>query len=249
MFTAEFFETAYYIFDKYKSLFGNGVVITLQLALTGTVIGLLIGLIVGAIKAIKVEPRDSVIVKCFKRVVSFLLACYIEFFRGTPMMVQAIFIYYGMKGVIGWDVTTAAIAIISINTGAYMAEIIRSGIQSVDRGQVEGARSIGLSSMQTMFYIVIPQAIKNSFPSVINEFIVNIKDSSVLSVIAVNDLYFQGSAAAGSVYKYSETFFVIALIYLCLTFTTSKILQLVERKMGQEVTTGITSATVPVKKG
>lgn len=249
MFTPEFFETAYSIFDEYKGLFGNGVVITLQLALTGTIIGLLIGLIVGAIKAIKVEPRDSFLVKCIKRIVNFILACYIEFFRGTPMMVQAIFIYNGFKKILGWNALTASIVIISINTGAYMAEIIRSGIQSVDRGQVEGARSIGLSSMQTMFYIVIPQAVKNSFPSVINEFIVNIKDSSVLSVIAVNDLYFQGSAAAGSIYKYSETFFVIAIIYFCLTFTTSKLLQFVERRMGQSVTTGISSATVPVKKG
>ncbi len=247
MFSAEFFETAYSIFDTYKNLFFNGVAITLQLALLGTLIGLVIGLIVGAIKAIKVEPRDSLAVKIVKRVVNFILACYIEFFRGTPMMVQAVFIYYGFRPILKWNVTVASIVIISINTGAYMAEIIRSGIQSVDKGQVEGARSVGLSSMQTMFYIVIPQAIRNSFPSVINEFIVNIKDSCVLSVIAVNDLYFQGSAAAGTHLKYTETYFVIALIYLCLTFTTSKILQYVERKMGQEVT-GISSSSAPVSK-
>lgn len=248
MFTPEFFQTSFEIFDKYKGLFFSGVGITLQLALTGTVIGLLIGLVVGAVKAIKVEPRDSLPVKLVKRVVSFVLACYIEFFRGTPMMVQAIFIYYGLRPTLGWTPMTASITIISINTGAYMAEIIRSGIQSVDKGQIEGARSIGLSSMQTMFYIVMPQAIKNSFPSVINEFIVNIKDSSVLNVIAVNDLYFQGSSAAGSIYKYSETFFVIALIYFCLTFTTSKILQFVERRMGMEVTKIASSTDAVVKK-
>lgn len=247
MFTIEFFQTAFEIFDKFKGLFLNGVLITLQLALVGTLIGLVIGLVVGAIKAIQIEERDSFLVKVMKRFISFILACYIEFFRGTPMMVQAIFIYYGLRPVLGWDPMTASITIISINTGAYMAEIIRSGIQSVDRGQIEGARSIGLSNLQTMFYIVLPQAIKNAFPSVINEFIVNIKDSSVLNVIAVNDLYFQGSSAAGTIYKYSETFFVIALIYFCLTFTTSKILQVVERKMNMEITP-ISSSTVATKK-
>jgi putative lysine transport system permease protein len=117
-----------------------------------------------------------------------------------------------------------------------MAEIVRSGIQAVDKGQTEGARSVGMSHLQTMFYIIIPQAIRNSFPSIINEFIVNIKDSSVLNVIAVNDLYFQGSSVAGSVFKYTETFFVVAMIYLCLTYPTSKILGYIEKRMAN--TTG-----------
>ena len=152
-------------------------------------------------------------------------------------MVQSFFMYYGLKSIgLNWTPIVAGIVIISINTGAYMAEIVRSGIQAVDKGQTEGARSVGMTHLQTMFYIIIPQAIRNSFPSIINEFIVNIKDSSVLNVIAVNDLYFQGSSVAGSVFKYTETFFVVAMIYLCLTYPTSKILGYIEKRMAN--TTG-----------
>ncbi len=227
----EFFETIKEIFLQYYPLFWDGVKVTMLLALSGTVIGLCIGLVIGALKAIKPEPRDSLIVKILKRIMGFILSVYIEFFRGTPMMVQAVFIFYGLKSVFNWSPIVAGVFIISINTGAYMSEIIRSGIQSVDRGQIEGARSIGMTNVQTMFSIVIPQAVRNSFPSVINEFVVNIKDSSMLSIIMVNDLFFQGNSAAGSLFKYAETFFLIALIYLCLTFVTSRILLYIEKRM------------------
>lgn len=232
-----FLETALNIFTKYKVLFFNGVKITLLLAITGTIFGLLIGLVVGAIRAITLEERSSKFLKICKNFLDWILSVYIEFFRGTPMMVQSFFIYYGLKSAgVNWTPIVAGIVIISINTGAYMAEIVRSGIQAVDKGQTEGARSVGMSHLQTMFYIIIPQAIRNSFPSIINEFIVNIKDSSVLNVIAVNDLYFQGSSVAGSVFKYTETFFVVAMIYLCLTYPTSKILGWIEKRMAK--TTG-----------
>lgn len=233
----KFLETSLGIFTKYSVLFFNGVKITLLLAITGTVFGLIIGLIVGAIRAITLEERSSKLAKAGKKVLDYILTVYIEFFRGTPMMVQSFFMYYGLKSAgVNWTPIVAGIVIISINTGAYMSEIVRSGIQSVDKGQMEGARSVGMSHLQTMFYIIIPQAIRNSFPSIINEFIVNIKDSSVLNVIAVNDLYFQGSSVAGSVFKYTETFFVVAMIYLCLTYPTSKILGFIEKRMAN--TTG-----------
>ena len=190
-----------------------------------------IGLVVGALKAIKPEPRDSGLVKALKRIMGFILSVYIEFFRGTPMMVQAVFLFYGLKPYLGWSPMVAGVCIISVNTGAYMAEIIRSGIQSVDRGQIEGARSIGMTNVQTMFSIVLPQALRNAFPAVINEFVINIKDSSMLSVIMVADLFFQGNSAAGSLFKYTETFFIIALIYLCLTFITSRVLMYIEKRM------------------
>ena len=233
----QFLDTAWGIFTKYSVLFFNGVKITLLLAITGTVFGLMIGLVVGAIRAISLEPRSSNFSRICKMVIDWVLTVYIEFFRGTPMMVQSFFMYYGLKSIgLNWTPIVAGIVIISINTGAYMAEIVRSGIQAVDKGQTEGARSVGMSHLQTMFYIIIPQAIRNSFPSIINEFIVNIKDSSVLNVIAVNDLYFQGSSVAGSVFKYTETFFVVAMIYLCLTYPTSKILGYIEKRMAN--TTG-----------
>lgn len=107
------------------------------------------------------------------------------------MMVQGAFIYYGLKNIVHWSPFTAGVFVITINTGAYMAEIIRSGIQAVDKGQSEAARSIGMNSVQTMLYIVLPQAIKNSFPAIGNEFVINIKDSSVLNVIAVTELFYQ----------------------------------------------------------
>lgn len=226
-----FFETVKEIFEQYHSLFFDGVQITMLLALSGTIIGLGIGVVIGALKAIKPEPRDSSLVKFFKRLMGFVFSVYIEFFRGTPMMVQAVFIFYGLKPIFNWGPLTAAIFIISINTGAYMSETMRAGIQSVDKGQIEGARSIGMTNVQTMFSIVIPQALRNSFPSVINEFVINIKDSSVLSIIMVNDLFFQGNSAAGSLFKYTETFFLIALIYLCLTFITSRVLMYIEKRM------------------
>lgn len=226
-----FFETVKEIFLQYYPLFWDGVKVTMLLALSGTILGLVIGLIVGALKAIKPEPRDSGLVKALKKIMGFILSVYIEFFRGTPMMVQAVFLFYGLKPYLGWSPMVAGVCIISVNTGAYMAEIIRSGIQSVDRGQIEGARSIGMTNVQTMFSIVLPQALRNAFPAVINEFVINIKDSSMLSVIMVADLFFQGNSAAGSLFKYTETFFIIALIYLCLTFITSRVLMYIEKRM------------------
>lgn len=226
-----FFETVKEIFLQYYPLFWDGVKVTMLLALSGTILGLFIGLVVGALKAIKPEPRDSGLVKTLKKIMGFILSVYIEFFRGTPMMVQAVFLFYGLKPYLGWSPMVAGVCIISVNTGAYMAEIIRSGIQSVDRGQIEGARSIGMTNVQTMFSIVLPQALRNAFPAVINEFVINIKDSSMLSVIMVADLFFQGNSAAGSLFKYTETFFIIALIYLCLTFITSRVLMYIEKRM------------------
>ena len=199
-----FFETVKEIFLQYYPLFWDGVKVTMLLALSGTILGLFIGLVVGALKAIKPEPRDSGLVKALKKIMGFILSVYIEFFRGTPMMVQAVFLFYGLKPYLGWSPMVAGVCIISVNTGAYMAEIIRSGIQSVDRGQIEGARSIGMTNVQTMFSIVLPQALRNAFPAVINEFVINIKDSSMLSVIMVADLFFQGSSAAGSLFKYTK---------------------------------------------
>lgn len=146
------------------------------------------------------------------------------------MMVQAMFIYYAGKPVIGWTPITTGLIIISINTGAYMAEIIRSGIQSVDKGQNEAAMSLGMTTMQTLMYVVFPQAIKNSFPSIGNQLIVNIKDSSMLNVITVIELYFQTTSVAGSNYRVMETFLVSAILYLILTTLASFLLNYLEKE-------------------
>ena len=126
-----------------------------------------------------------------------------------------------------------------------LAEIIRAGIQSVDKGQSEAARSIGMTAMQTMFVVVLPQAVKNSFPAIGNEFVVNIKDSSVLNAISVTDLYFQSMSVAGSIYQYTNTMLVTALCYLVLTFTTPRILYFIERRMGRPKASYPASQTVP----
>lgn len=245
MFQVDFLEKAYRLFTNNYELFWYGIKMTLFLALLGTLLGLMIGLILGGVRAIEIEPRDSRSAKVTKKILHSLIGIYVWFFRGTPMMVQAMFLYYALRPVLGWDAMTAGIVIISVNTGAYMSEIIRSGIQSVERGQVEAARSIGMNSVQTMIYIVLPQAIKNSFPSIGNEFIVNIKDSSMLNVIGVIELFFQSRSVAGSAMLYSETFFITCLIYLVLTTITSHILRLVEKKMNMPKTSFPASQTMP----
>ena len=245
MFQVDFLEKAYRLFTNNYQLFWYGIKMTLFLALLGTLLGLMIGLILGGVRAIEIEPRDSRSAKVTKKTLHALIGIYVWFFRGTPMMVQAMFLYYALRPVLGWDAMTAGIVIISVNTGAYMSEIIRSGIQSVERGQVESARSIGMNSVQTMIYIVLPQAIKNSFPSIGNEFIVNIKDSSMLNVIGVIELFFQSRSVAGSAMLYSETFFITCLIYLVLTTITSQILRLVEKKMNMPKTSFPASQTMP----
>lgn len=228
------FIAAEQIFKVYAPLFFEGIGSTLVLAFSGTILGLLIGLVIGAIRAIHIDPRDQFLLKAIKRFAWLFTTIYIEVFRGTPMMVQGAFIYYGLKNVLHWNPFTAGIFVITINTGAYMAEIVRSGIQSVDHGQTEAARSIGMNSIQTMIYIVLPQAIKNSFPSIGNEFVTNIKDSSVLNVIAVTELFYQAKSVAGSLYAFVPTYFVVACIYLCLTFPTTRILNYIEKRMNRK---------------
>lgn len=228
-------------------LFIYGIKTTLILALSGTLIGLLIGLVLGIVRAIEVEPRDSILMKIIKKVLHGFVSIYVWFFRGTPMMVQAMFLFIILRPIFKGDVMTTGIFIISVNTGAYMAEIIRSGIQSVDKGQIEGARSIGMTSRQTMISIVMPQAIKNAFPSIGNEFIVNIKDSSMLNVIGVIDLFFQSKSIAGSTMLMAETYFITCIMYLILTSITTLILTYIEKRMNMPKTSRPVSSTLTNK--
>lgn len=225
------------ILNKYYLSFLLGIRTTLIVALSGTLIGLCIGLLVGGIRAIKLDKTASGFNKVLKSIIDAILKVYIEVFRGTPMMVQAVFIYYLVyTNIVRWDKMVAAIFIISINTGAYMAEIVRSGIQAVDIGQNEAARSLGMSSIQTMMNVILPQAIKNAFPAIGNELIVNIKDSSVLMIISITELMFQSNSIAGTTYRFTETYFVTAMIYLMLTSISSIILNVIEKKMNHTET-------------
>ena len=236
--STSFFGWVAFLLQKYGMLFLRGTGMTLLIAITGTVLGFLIGLLVAIVRSFtpmaarRKRSAFSSVRGVLLRAVQLLLGAYIQVFRGTPMIVQAVVIYYGAQyaGVF-MDTTFAAIFIISINTGAYMAEIIRGGIFSIDKGQFEAAHAIGMTHWQTMTTVVLPQAIRNILPSVGNELIVNIKDSSVLNVISVSELFFQAKSAAGAYYRYFEVYFIIAVIYLILTLTVSRILRWLEKKM------------------
>lgn len=227
-----FFGWVRFLLEQYGPLFLSGVGVTLIVAITGTLAGFLLGLLVAILRTIPTSPKDPAVKRVPLRILSWLLGVYIEVFRGTPMIVQAMVIYYGGMTVgVRLPVLTAAILIVSVNTGAYMAEIIRGGIISVDKGQKEAAHAIGMTHWQSMIYVVLPQAVRNIMPSIGNEFVVNIKDSSVLNVISVNELFFMSKSAAGTYLRYFEVFFITACIYLVLTFTVTRLLRLLERKM------------------
>lgn len=216
---------------RYWPLFLRGAGITIWISIVGTIIGSGIGLLVGLVRTIpmpKVGPRRIVL-----KIANRLLAMYIGFFRGTPMMVQAMVLYYGTAGAFGLQInrTFAAVLIVSINTGAYMAEIVRGGIKSVDKGQFEAAHAMGMNHVTTMKEIILPQVIKNILPATGNEFVVNIKDTSMLSVIGVSELFFQTNSIAGNNFKYAEAFFITSVIYLIMTISVTHILKLFEVKL------------------
>jgi len=217
--------------SKYWPMFLRGAGVTLLISIIGTIIGFIIGLLIGIIRTIPVPEKG--IKKFILKIINAVLFIYIEVFRGTPMIVQAMVIYYGSKQALNIDMTPlfAGVFIVSINTGAYMAEIVRGGIVSIDKGQFEAAYAIGMSHFQTMINIVLPQAIRNILPAIGNEFVINIKDTSVLNVIAVTELYFQTKSVAGINYKYYETFFIASAIYFVMTFTVTRILRYFERKI------------------
>ncbi len=243
-----FFDWVFFIFQNNWPLLLRGAGVTLIISLSGTIIGFLIGIIIGVIRTIPIDHNTGVIKKTFLKAVNFLLLCYIELFRGTPMMVQAMVIFYGAAMVYGVHLSPlyAGIFIVSINTGAYMAEIVRGGILSVDKGQFEAAHSIGMTHSQTMACIVLPQAIRMILPALSNEFVINIKDTSVLSVISVTELFFISKSAAGNNFRFFETFLITCIIYFVMTFTVTRILRFFERKLeGPDVYTIHGSQTVP----
>ncbi|NLL17413.1 MAG: amino acid ABC transporter permease [Clostridia bacterium] len=219
------------IITEYWPMFIRGAGITLFISIIGTLIGSLIGLVIGVIRTVPVPERGAK--RILLKVINGLLAAYIEFFRGTPMIVQAMVIFYGAA--IAFDIHMnrlfAAIFVVSINTGAYMAEIVRGGIISVDKGQFEAAHAIGMNHIQTMTNVVLPQAIRNILPATGNEFVINIKDTSVLNVISVTELYFQTKSIAGNNFRYFEAFFIACIIYFIMTFTVTRILRYIERRM------------------
>ncbi len=207
------------IMDYYPLLL-EGIFNTLLLATLGTIFGIIIGLIIAMISSIEVTSRDKGFVKFFKKSVILLTKIYVDVVRGTPMMVQAMVFFYGLAYAgLNLSPLVAGLLIISFNTAAYIAEIIRSGINAIDSGQMEAAVSLGLSHKVAMIKIILPQALKNTIPALMNELIVNVKDSSVLSVIGVTELFYMTKGAASQNYLYFQSYVLTAIIYLILTKT------------------------------
>ena len=212
---------------------------TLILAVAATLIGCVIGFACGVLNTIPYTKQDNAVKRFFLKLVRVVVRVYVEVFRGTPMVLQAVFIFYGLpyftdqalqfRGYMGmW---AASLIIVSINTGAYMAESVRGGILSIDPGQTEGAKAIGMTHVQTMTSVILPQAFRNIIPQIGNNFIINIKDTSVLSVISITDLFFVHKSVVGAQYTYFESATIVMLIYLTMTLVSSYLLRLWEKKL------------------
>ncbi len=222
------------VLQKYGFSYLRGAGTTLLLALVGTFFGCLIGFAVGALQTIPIDKqRDPAWKRVLLRILRVVLRCYVELFRGTPMIVQAVFIYYGLLQVFGikMGMWTAGFFIVSINTGAYMAETVRGGIVSIDPGQTEGAMAIGMNHWQTMLHVILPQALRNIVPQIGNNFIINIKDTSVLSVISITDLFFVHKSVVGALYTYFESAVIVMIIYLSMTLLASYLLRAWEKAL------------------
>ena len=228
----DFWGRVVYLLQQYGPSFLRGAGTTMLIAVISTAVGCLIGFGVGIVQTTPTDKAHTV--KYFlMKVVRFLLDAYVEIFRGTPMMVQAMFIYYGLAQLFNIHLGTmeAALFIVSINTGAYMAETVRGGILSIDPGQTEGAKAIGMTHVQTMNAVILPQALRNIMPQIGNNLIINIKDTCVLSVIGTVELFFATKSVAGAMYTYFEAFTIAMVIYFVLTFSCSRLLRLWESRM------------------
>ena len=228
----EFIREVLGIISQYYSYLFSGVGYTMLIALIGTAAGFLIGLLTGVIRT---APKSkNAVLRALHKIVNAIIAVYIEVFRGTPMMVQAMVIYWGyafLNDGATLPLIPAGLFIVSINTGAYMAEIVRGGIISVDRGQLEGAYSVGMTHAQAMVKVVIPQVLQNILPSISNEFVINIKDTSVLNVIGVTELYYFAGIIKRQSFQTFQTYLVVCVIYFILTFTVTRLLRFVESKL------------------
>lgn len=227
------------LWANYSPAYLTGIKNTLILAIIATLIGCVIGLICGILNTIPYAKRDPLAKRFFLKLLRILIRVYVEIFRGTPMVLQAVFIYFGLpyftdaqmqfKGYSGMWI--AAIIVVSINTGAYMAESVRGGILSVDAGQTEGAKAIGMTHVQNMLYVVLPQAIRNIIPQIGNNFIINIKDTSVMFVIGFMDFFAQHRNIIGVNNMNFPSAAIEMIGYLCLTLIASFLLRALEKKM------------------
>lgn len=227
------------LLENYLPVYLKGVQNTLILAVVATVIGCIIGLVCGVLNTIPHSKQDHIVKRFFLALIRVVVRIYVEVFRGTPMVLQAVFVYYGLpyftdggiafKGMSGlW---LASIIVVSINTGAYMAESVRGGIVSIDPGQTEGAKAIGMNHVQTMMKVILPQAIRNIIPQIGNNFIINIKDTSVMFIIGFVEFFAVHRNIVGINLLYFPSAVIEMVGYLTLTLLASFALRWVEKAM------------------
>ena len=227
------------LWTKYSPMYWNGIKNTIILAVVATVIGCIIGLVCGILNTIPYAKNDPPVKRFFLKLVRVIVRIYVEVFRGTPMVLQAVFIYYGLPyftdGQVAFSgnsgIWLASIIVVSINTGAYMAESVRGGIISIDPGQTEGAKAIGMTHVQTMTSVILPQAIRNIMPQIGNNLIINIKDSSVMFIISFTEFFAAHRGAVGATYLYFPSATIEMVGYLTMTLIASFILHWVEKRM------------------
>lgn len=224
------------LWARYGDSYLRGIRATLILALIATAAGCVIGFLAGVLNTIPLSASDRPVRRFFLRLIRAVIRLYVEVFRGTPMVLQAVFIYYGLpyitqNAVKFQSVWAASILIVSINTGAYMAESVRGGILSVDPGQSEGARAIGMNHYQSMTSVILPQALRNIMPQIGNNFIINVKDTSVMFIIGFPDFFAAHRAATGATYLYFPSAIIEMGGYLLLTLAASFLLRRIEKRM------------------
>ena len=242
-----FVDSMVYMSIKGKDMLVTGVWTTVRIALLGTAIAFVLAILLVFLRIQEPDRRDSDVVKAFKWLASRFARCYVFVIRGTPMMVQAlIFYYFGFNlfkktGMTVteinhvWSFFISGLCTVALNSTAYLTEVLRGGILAVDKGQTEAARSLGMTNWQTMTKVVFPQAVKNAIPAIGNEVIINIKDSSVLSVIGVMDLMYATKSVSGIYFRSLEIYCVAALMYLVLTWLSSLLLKWLSKKLDMPV--------------
>lgn len=240
---AGFFEWVFFLWKEYWPNLMRGAGVTLLIALVGTLAGCIIGLLVGIVHATPLNEIKGHVRRTLMRVCQGVLTTYVEIFRGTPMIVQAAVIYYGAMQVFGLDLEPiqAGFLIVSVNTGAYMAETVRGGIVAVSSGQMEAGKALGMKHIQIMRRVVLPQALRSILPQICNNLIINIKDTSVLMIISVTELFYVSKTVTGTYYRYFEVYFITCCMYFAMTFTISRLLRRVERRLAGKATYQLTS--------
>jgi putative lysine transport system permease protein len=229
---SDFFGGIFYLISENYKLYLQGVFFTLIISITGTFLGLLIGLILTVMRLQEHDENDALIIRSLKRLSITISQSYVAFFRGTPMMVQAAIFYYGLATVgVRLPIILAGIIVVTLNTAAYLSEVLRSGINGLDPGQMEAARALGMTRIQSYRYIIFPQVIRHMIPAIGNELVVNIKDTAVLSVIGVTELFYMGKSVAGTYYRYTEAFVLVALIYLIIVLITTRLLSILVKSI------------------